>query len=574
MARTKTPDIRPFTRQFYRGTKRYLVLGLIQTVIITAANLLISWLLQQMLDLASGVDTGFTLQNLILLAAVFIGMIVLCYGLEYLGRPRFISRGMAQYREYACERLSKKSIAAFSRENTSTYISALTNDATAIENGYLASTFVIMDQLLLCIGALAMMFLYSPLLTGLSIAIALLPLAASILSGGLVSKAETGLSDANERYTDTVRDSLAGFPVIKAFRAEKEMLSLYSRQVQSLAGAMCHRRRMGAVVEMLSNVSGVILQIGISLIGLYMALSGRDGITGGTVIVFIQLLNYVIQPLGVIPQELAKRSAGKELIAKLASALDKSVREEGAIVAPTLHNGITAENLTFCYEEGKPALKDVSLHIPAGQSVAVVGASGCGKSTLLNLLMGSSPDYEGAIRYDGNDVRDIRSDALYDMVGLIAQNVFIFNASIRDNITMFREFPQEAIDKAIALSGLQALIDQRGEDYLCGENGSGLSGGEKQRIAIARSLLRATPCLLVDEATAALDAATAHQVSSAILDLTGLTRIVVTHSLEETLLRRYDAIVAMKAGQVAETGSFDELMARKGYFYSLYTIAQ
>lgn len=574
MAKANTPDIRPFTRQFYRGTKRYLALGLLQTLLLTAANLLVSWLLQQMIDLASGVDTGFSLGSLVWLSAAFIGLILVCYGLELLGRPRFISQGMAQYRKYTCERLSKKSIAAFSRENTATYISALTNDATAIENGYLTSTFMIIDQLALGVGALVMMFLYSPLLTGLSIAIALLPLLAALLTGGLVTGAETRLSDANEHYTATVHDSLAGFPVIKAFRAEKEILSLYAHQVQGLARAVCHRRRMGSLVEMFSMTSGVILQLSISLIGVYMVLSGRDGLTVGTVIIFVQLLNYVIQPLGVIPQEMAKRQAGRALITKLATALEQSVREEGSVTAPTLNSAITMEHLTFCYEEGKPALKDVSLRIPAGQSVAIVGASGCGKSTLLNLLMGASATYEGAIRYDDSEVRDIRSEALYEMVGLIAQNVFIFNASVRDNITMFRDFPQEAIDRAIALSGLKALIDQRGEDYLCGENGNGLSGGEKQRIAIARSLLRAAPCLLVDEATAALDAATAHQVSSAILDLEGLTRIVVTHSLEEALLRRYDIIVAMKDGQAAEIGTFDDLMARKGYFYSLYTIAQ
>ena len=574
MARTKSPDIRPFTRQFYRGTKRFLVIILCQTLLSTAINLLISWLLQQMIDLAAGKETVVTLNSLLWLAALSVGLIFLCYGLEQVGRPLFISRGMAQYREYAYQRLSRKSIAAFSRENTSTYLSALTNDANAIENGYLASTFTIIDNLVLGLGALVMMCFYSPLLTGIAIAIALLPLLASLLSGGLVSKAETRLSGANERYTDTVRDSLAGFPVIKAFRAEKEMLTLYNRQVKGLADAVRHHRRMGAIVAMFGAVAGVILQFGVSLIGVVLLLGGYDRLTAGSVLVFIQLLNYVIAPLGVVPQELAKRKAGKALIGKLATALDQSVREEGAVTAPTLADAITVEDLTFCYEEGKPALQNVNLRIPAGKSVAIVGASGCGKSTLLNLLMGSSPDYTGAIRYDGHDVRDIRSSALYDMVGLIAQNVFIFNASIRDNITMFRDFPQEAIDRAIALSGLQALIDQRGEDYLCGENGSGLSGGEKQRISIARSLLRATPCLLVDEATAALDAATAHQVSSAILDLTGLTRIVVTHSLEESLLRRYDMVIALKGGQAAETGTFSELMDRKGYFYSLYTIAQ
>ena len=160
------------------------------------------------------------------------------------------------------------------------------------------------------------------------------------------------------------------------------------------------------------------------------------------------------------------------------------------------------------------------------------------------------------------------------MVSLVQQNVFIFNASIRDNITMFSDFPREEVDRAIELSGLSKLIAERGEDYLCGENGSGLSGGEKQRISIARSLLKKSNVMLVDEATAALDAQTAHQVSSAILDLGDLTRIVVTHSLEENLLKRYDCVLTLKNGTVFEAGSFDELMAKKGYFYSLFTVSQ
>ena len=159
-------------------------------------------------------------------------------------------------------------------------------------------------------------------------------------------------------------------------------------------------------------------------------------------------------------------------------------------------------------------------------------------------------------------------------MSVIHQNVFVFNASIRDNVSMFREFPQEALDEAIRRAHLRELRDARGADYLCGENGKGLSGGEKQRVSIARSLLKKSSVLLVDEATAALDMQTAHQVSSDILDLTGMTRIVVTHSLEEALLRRYDGIFVLKNGTLAESGSFDELMQRKGYFYALFTVAQ
>lgn len=121
---------------------------------------------------------------------------------------------------------------------------------------------------------------------------------------------------------------------------------------------------------------------------------------------------------------------------------------------------------------------------------------------------------------------------------------------------------------------ISRLRKKRGEDYRCGENGSGLSGGEKQRISIARSLLRSASELLVDEATAALDAQTAFQVSSSILGLDSLTRIVVTHALDANLLSRYDEIVTLKAGRIVETGTFDQLMNERGYFYSLYTVSQ
>lgn len=193
---------------------------------------------------------------------------------------------------------------------------------------------------------------------------------------------------------------------------------------------------------------------------------------------------------------------------------------------------------------------------------------------MLNLLMASYQNYDGAIYYDDTELRELSSGNIYEIETIIQQNVFVFNATIRDNITMFRDFPEEQTGEAIRLSGLSALIEEKGADYLCGENGSGLSGGEKQRISIARSLLKKSQVLLVDEATAALDAQTAYQVSSAILGLKGVTGIVVTHALDEALLKQYDGIITLKNGSIVEMGTFDELIAERGYFYSLFTISQ
>ena len=217
-------------------------------------------------------------------------------------------------------------------------------------------------------------------------------------------------------------------------------------------------------------------------------------------------------------------------------------------------------------------LKDVSLTLEAGKAYAVVGASGSGKSTLLGLLDGTLSGYRGHIRMDGVELSDIRRKSLTDMISVIQQSVFVFNATIRENVTLFRNFPDEEVEQAMERARLKPVVQRRG-DVLCGENGKALSGGERQRISIARSLLKRASVLMADEATAALDAQTAHQVSADLLALAGVTRLVVTHALDESLLRQYDGIVTLKDGRVAEFGTFDELMAKKGYFYALYTVA-
>ena len=565
--------LKPYLRQFYKGNGWRFALAMTVTLVQTAAAMMVSWLIQVTIDLATGADIGFSFPQVVLLAVASIFVEAFAYFLAYHSKPGFIAKGVGQYKEYVFSRLCQKGIGAFSKENSSLYISALSNDAAEVEMNYLANIFIIVENAALFLGALALMFYYNPLLTVLSIILALLPLAVSICTGNLMAKAEKTVSDRNETYMSTLKDGLVGFAVIKSFRAEAQMCRIFAEAVRNTAEAKTLRNKMRILVSGLSEVSGTVLQFGIFLIGAYLALHGH-GLSAGSVLVFVQLLNFVISPIGAIPQALAEIKASKALIAKVAEALESNVREEGLACKKELTTGITLRDLSFGYEEERKVLQDVSFTFDAGKSYAIVGSSGSGKSTLLNLLMASHDGYTGSICYDEAELRQISSDSLYEMVSVVQQNVFIFNASIRDNITMFSDFPREEVDRAIELSGLSKLITERGEDYLCGENGSGLSGGEKQRISIARSLLKKSQVLLVDEATAALDAQTAFQVSNAILDLDGLTRIVVTHALDENLLKRYDCVLTLKNGSITESGSFDELMAKKGYFYSLYTVSQ
>lgn len=565
-------DIRPYTKQFYKGNIIYFIFAVCETMLNAIGALLVSWLIQQLVDLIGGYETGFTLLQLIIITLVVIGGVAVASMISYHSKPKFITRGISGYKEYVFGELTKKNISAFFGENSSTYVSALTNDIQTIEKGYLWNTFSMLESSLTFVGAMALMIWYSPLLTLIAIGLSLLPLIAAILTGNKVAEEEKKVSDKNEAYTSTLRDSLGGFSVIKSFKAEAQMLRIFKENVRELTKAQCRKHKMNILVQMFGAVAGITAQLGVFIFGAYLALSGK-GVTAGTTMIFVQLMNYVLGPIGTIPTCLAERKAAKALIEKIANALNANVREESETEHKELKHSITVKDLSFGYEPEKQVLKSINCKFELGKKYAIVGASGSGKSTLLNLLMASYQNYEGTILYDDTELREIGSKNLYEIQSIIQQSVFVFNATVKDNITMFRDFPEEQIEEAIKLSGLSALIKEKGADYLCGENGSGLSGGEKQRISIARSLLQKSQILLIDEATAALDSETAYQVSSAILGLEDVTSIVVTHSLDEGLLKQYDCIIALKNGSIIESGTFDELIAVKGYFYSLFTVS-
>ncbi len=573
MAKNRNPMARQLRRELTRGNKGLMIAAVVQTLGMTALNLLLSWMIQILIDICIGSQAEMTLEQVVRILIVGLAGTVANFALVYHTRPRFQTRAMAQYKNFVFREISRKGIAAFSGENTSAYISALSNDANTIERDYVAVLFDMLGSIFLGVGALGMMLVYSPLLTAIALGLSVLPVAASLLAGDRIAQAEKQVSTKNESYISTLSDSLSGFPVVKSFRAEKAMCRIFAQRVKEVAKAKQLRMKAAVLVEAFGTIASVIAQIGVFLVGAWLVMEGR-GISAGVVMAFVQLMNYVLNPIASLPQYFARQKAASALMDKLADKLTENIRQEGGEEKASLNRGITLENLSFSYEPEKPVLKDLSFTFPAGRSVALVGASGSGKSTLLNLLMGAYPGYSGRIQYDDTELRQIQSASLYTLVSQVQQNVFVFNASIRENITMFSEFPAEQVDRAIDLAGLRPLIREKGEHYLCGENGSGLSGGEKQRISIARALLKNARVLLVDEATASLDPATAWQVSSAILDLKGITRIVITHSLEEALLRRYDCILTLKNGAIAEAGTFRELMERKGYFYSLFTVSQ
>ena len=558
--------------QFHRDNHVNFILSAAGSLLSGTLGLGVSWLTGELIDCASG-NGRFSIGGLLVIS-LFIAVFFLAASyLTYYAKPRYIKRAMQNYKQALFGKLLDKNIMSFRSESTATYLSALTNDCASIEANYLDKEFMFIFRVTSFVSSLAMMICYSPLLTLIAVGVTFLPLLVSLMSGKKMSSAELTVSDRNKSFTAVVTDCLNGFSVIKSFRAEKPVSDLFSAENARLENSKFNRTRLQIFISTLGQLSGLIAQVSVFFAGAYLALSGK-GITAGTVMIFVNLMNFVVAPVAELPGLLAARKASRALMDKIAGSLEKSTFAEGNTELSTLERGISVKDVSFSYEDGKEVLHDVSFDFEAGKSYAIVGASGSGKSTLLNLIMSSAcgAEYSGSIFWDDTDLKDSSSDSFFDQVSSIDQNVFVFNSSIKDNITMFRDFPDEEVNEAVKRSNLSELVDERGTGLMCGESGKALSGGEKQRISIARSLLKKSSVLVADEITAALDSRTAHKVSSDILDLKGITRIVVTHSLEESLMRRYDKILVMRDGRIEEQGTFDELMAMKKYFHALFMV--
>lgn len=563
----KKKDIRlNLRKQFYYKNKLNYFMTLSNTFLTTLLYIAFAFVLKMFFDIATGGAISDLVHMLLIVMGLIIIYIIISFMLRYF-KNRFITKALYQYKGFVFNKVLEKNINSFNNEATSKYISNLTFDVSSIENGYLLGNINIFNQLLLLILAICSMAYLNWIMTICVICIMSLPIIIIALFGKKLKVLERSASDQNEKFVGIVKDFLSGFSVIKSFKAEKEMSNIFSKQNFALENLKQNRREMSELIGIWSVAASLLVDIVIFALGTYMAIQGI--ILVGVIVAFIQLLNYVLTPIQQLGPLFANISASRSLIKKMEESLEESEKPKKRESKNDFENSIIIQNVSFAYGD-ENVLTDVSFEFERGKSYAIVGGSGSGKSTLLSLLLGYHLDYSDKILLDDMEMRSIDTDSLYDLISIIQQNVFIFDDTIANNISMFKNFDEDEINEAILKAGLAPLIENKGIDYKCGENGSNLSGGEKQRISIARCLLRKMPILLMDEGTASLDNNTAYLVETAILDMEGVTKIIVTHKMNALLLERYDEIIVMNHGKIVETGKFNTLIKSKGYFYALY----
>ena len=514
-------------------------------------------------------------ERFIPIIALSIGLIITMFLAEYIDglvMSKYIKNTVNYLRTDIFSKIIDKDIKDFSLDNSGKYISILYNDIKIIEDNFLNNIFQVIASILSFSISIAVLFYISPLVV---IFIIFFGVLGFIIPNALSKKlviAKNDYSTNLEEITSVTKDLFSGFEVIKGFNISKKINEVFKYNSNNVETSKRKYSIIEAIIRGFSISFSVTIYLGVLILGGYLMY--HDRITVGTAIIIIQLSTHIVGPVKT-SISLINQIKSVSLIAKKIEDILKSYSED--IEENNLENFkncIEINNLSFSYNEERKALDNINLVFEKNKKYAIVGESGCGKSTLIKLLMRYYNDYEGSIKIDDNDLRYIYSSDLYKHMSMIQQNVFMFDDTIKENIKLFANYSDEKVIKACKRSGIYNLIERlpNGIDSLVGENGSKLSGGEKQRIAIARSLINDTQILILDESTSALDNETAYNLESSLLELDDLTLIVVTHKLIKNILLNYDEIIVMRDGKIVEKGSFEELINLKGYFYSLYYI--
>ena len=462
---------------------------------------------------------------------------------------RIACGAVEQVRQRILEQVLHRTVAQYNAEGDAAYLSLLTTDLRTLYDDYYMSLFSIVfwGGIMLC--ALAMYLYISPVMLLAILLVTIPPLVLPRRMNDRLKATRDAFSLQMAGYTQQLKELLGGFELIRSFLREDAYAALHQKAARKARESeLDYQQSLNAMVTNTSLISNLIFPV-VMLVGLFLAFDGR--LTMGTVSTAASMANFVITPCHQIAQCWAKIKSSQGIRQRLETAMaEPQAAEQGE---PSGHiDSIQCETVRFAYPNtAEPVLKDASLTVDAAQKVALVGESGCGKSTLAKLLFQYYPDYSGDILFNGRQVRTLDRTALYRRVGYIAQTAYLFHDTIRNNICLHEDFPDEQLAHAIAAAGLTDWVASLpdGLDTVISENGKNLSGGQRQRIGIARLALRSYDLIIADEITASLDPDTSQQVMENLIAMPCMV-VAITHDVAGSFMHQFDKVYRVEHGVV------------------------
>ena len=569
----------------YLRPYRYPFLGALgQVFLISSFELAKPWPLKIVIDnvlggkpLALKFASSWPSELLLVVAcAALVSVYILLGGLTVLNNFATIRIGQRMVNDLRSDlymHLQRLSLAFHSRHQVGDLLYRVTADTYAIQTLTMNGLFPIVSALILLVGMFFIMVRLDWQLTLMALSVCPVLFLSISLMGSRISSAATHARERESAVYSLVQRAMSSIRVIQAFtKEEEEHRSFMAASHQSLAASL----RLYTLQTLYSGVINIVIAVGTAVVvwvGARHVLSGV--LTIGEIVVFTSYLASLYGPINSISQTWGLIQGARVGVRRVFEILEKEKGlEDGTrtFAAAGAQGEVSFEDVSFHYLPEQPVLKQVRLHVRKGQTIAIVGPTGAGKSTLLSLLPRFYDPQAGRVKIDGLDVREFTLKGLRRQISMVLQPPLVFPITFAENIAYGRpEAGRDEIVEAARLARIHDHIERLPQGYgtLVGEMGATLSEGERQRLTIARAILRNAPILILDEPTSSVDAETEALIMEGLKSLTaGRTTFIIAHRL--STVRQADRIVVLREGRVVEEGTFTELMGKEGPFALLY----
>lgn len=486
----------------------------------------------------------------------------------------YLRNGVLQdVRNAMYDKILNLNLSFYSEKRKGDTIARITSDVLEVQHSFLSILELFIREPLAIIFAIGTMLFLSAKLT--LFVFLFIPIAGFIISriGKTLKKKSNQVQTEQGYFLSLVEETLANLKIIKGFGAEKQMTDSFqasTSRFKNYSNSLTHRQNLASPVSEFLGITviGVLLWYGGN-----MVLVDNGTLNGAQFIAYMGLAYQILTPAKSIAKasySVKKGNAAAERILEIIETETEIKDASDAMVIESFEKAVSIENISFAYDE-EIVLKNFSIEVPKGQTIALVGQSGSGKSTIANLVTRFYDVNKGAIKMDGIDLKQLTKHSLRGLMGLVTQDAILFNDSIRGNMILGKkEATEDEIIEALKVANAWEFVKDlpQGLDTSIGDSGNKLSGGQKQRLSIARAVLKNPPIMILDEATSALDTESERLVQQALENMMkNRTSIVIAHRL--STIQNADNIIVMQKGEIVEQGKHQELLDKKGTYHKL-----
>jgi ATP-binding cassette subfamily B protein len=560
----------------YAGKYRYLIFfSMFLAIVVAVLSLYVPVLAGNAVDCLIGkgqVDFG-KVTGILLKMLVSIGIISVCQWVMNKANNKITFQVVRDVRTEAFDKLQKLPFEYLDSKQTGEIVSRIISDVDLFSDGLLMGFTQLFTGVVTIVGTLLFMFYLNFKIA--IVVVVLTPL--SLFVARFIASRSFRLfkeqSQARADQTSFVDEMIGNLSVVKAFAHEDENMELFNDINERLEKTSVKATFISSLTNPSTRFINNIVYAAVALFGAFSCVAGTMTIGGHPI--FLSYANQYTKPFNEISgvvTELQNALACAERVFKLIEEKPEIADKETAPKDFAAEGEIGFSDVAFSYDKSKKLIEDLDLDIKKGQRVAIVGPTGSGKTTLINLLMRFYDVDNGSIKVDGYDLRDLKRSDIRSNFGMVLQETWLRNGTVRDNITLGREgFSDDEIITAAKASHAHSFIKRlpNGYDTVISENGGNLSQGQKQLLCITRVMLQIPPMLILDEATSSIDTSTEIRIQKAFNKMMkGRTSFIVAHRL--STIREADIILVMKDGHVIEQGNHEELLAKQGFYYTLY----